>query len=197
VSLVIPVDDALALRLVQPQHAQEIAQAVASSREHINRWLPWATPGYDVGEARVWAQAMLKAFDERKAMALSVLEHGRVVGGSGWTDWRCQDNTDWQLSEASADVGYWLAKDAQGRGIMTRAVRALLDYGFGEVGLHRITVRAEPDNQRSCVLPERLGFTREGTMRHVFRWQDRWVDHQVYAMLAEDWPEARQRSVRG
>ena len=88
---------------------------------------------------------------------------------------------------ASADIGYWLIEDAQGRGIMTRVAHALVDYAFNDHGLHRLTIRAEPDNRRSWGVAERLGFRHEGTFRHVCRWNDRWVDHKLYAMLADDW----------
>jgi ribosomal-protein-serine acetyltransferase len=51
----------------------------------------------------------------------------------------------------------------------------------------RVEIRAAPENARSRAIPERLGFTQEGTLRQVERVDDRYLDNVVYAMLAEDW----------
>ncbi|MEM7626268.1 MAG: GNAT family protein [Planctomycetota bacterium] len=186
-SLIIPVDGEISLRLVAPEHAEEIVPVVRANIGYVGKWLPWCTDAYDVEGCREWAKASLRGFGERRQLPLSVLENGRVVGGCGWTDWRQEHRPDWNLMASSADIGYWLAEDVAGRGIMTRCVARLLDYAFSEVGLDRVTIRAEPDNRRSCGVPERLGFTHEGTLRHIARWGDRWVDHRLYAILREDW----------
>ncbi|MBB6430521.1 GNAT family N-acetyltransferase [Algisphaera agarilytica] len=190
-SLLIPVDDEVSLRLVQPHHAEEIYAAAMTSQESLYRWMPWCKPDLVVDDTRKWIATVLKEFGERKTMPLSVLEHGELVGGCGWSFWDEHDNTDWNLRSRTADIGYWLIDSARGRGIMTRAVRALVDYGFKEQGLHRITIRAEPENHSSWGVPERLGFTLEGTMRHVLEWNGRRIDHRCYAMIAEDWRDAQ------
>jgi ribosomal-protein-serine acetyltransferase len=92
---------------------------------------------------------------------------------------------DWRNSAGS--IGYWLAADAQGRGLMTRAVAACLDHAFAAWDLHRIEIRAAPDNARSRAVPERLGFVQEGILREAERHADRFGDLVVYAMLAADW----------
>jgi ribosomal-protein-serine acetyltransferase len=54
-------------------------------------------------------------------------------------------------------VGYWMSADYQGRGIMTDCCKALLNYGFGALGLNRIEIRARTDNVKSRAIPIRLG----------------------------------------
>jgi ribosomal-protein-serine acetyltransferase len=186
-SLLIPVDDHISLRFIAPQHAEELAGVVDANRSHLARWLPWATDSYAVEGVRAWIDVVTKGFGDRTELALSIVKDGAVVGGIGWTNWVTIDNADWGMRSSSADIGYWLAKDAEGQGIVTRATRSLIDYGFGEMQLQRITIRAEPENQRSWAVPERLGFQYEGTQRHVCYWKDRWVDHRCYAMLAKEW----------
>ncbi len=84
-------------------------------------------------------------------------------------------------------IGYWLSKDAQGKGIMTRAARALIDYGFEILDLNRIDIRAAVDNKKSRAIPERLGFNQEGILRQTEWLYDHYVDHVVYGMLANEW----------
>lgn len=184
-SFLIRVDDELDLRLIEPEHAQAVFDVVDTNREHVGRWMSWVELTHSVEDTHKYAERALRDFAERKRLALSILERGRIVGGTGWTDWKQGD--DIGVTFGSVDIGYWLAADATGRGIMTRCVKRLLDLAFDTYGLHRVTIRCEPDNERSGAVPRRLGFINEGTMRHICKWNDRWVDHDLYAMLAEDW----------
>ena len=93
----------------------------------------------------------------------------------------------------STELGYWLAESAQGRGTMTRAVSTLVDHAFSTWRLNRVAIRAAVDNRRSRAIPERLGFRREGVLRQVERVGGRFVDHVVYAILAEEWSRGRRR----
>jgi ribosomal-protein-serine acetyltransferase len=101
---------------------------------------------------------------------------------------------DWANRKAS--IGYWLAGDAQGRGVMTEAVRAYVDHAFGIWKLNRVTIEAAVENARSRAVAERLGFREEGVLREVERVGERMVDHVVYAMLAADWPRAAVKALR-
>ncbi len=74
---------------------------------------------------------------------------------------------------------------------MTRACRALVDYAFAKLQLNRVEIRCATGNLRSQAIPERLGFTREGTLREGEWLYDHFVDLIVYSMLAREWPNER------
>ena len=76
---------------------------------------------------------------------------------------------------------------SEGRGLVTRGVRALVDHAFGVWKLHRIEIQAAPENTRSQAVPLRLGFTREGVLRECERSGDRWLDGVIFALLASEW----------
>lgn len=182
-------DDDLELRLIEPEHASAMFEVVDANRAHVGRWMPWVELTHSAEVARAFAEQALRDFAERKQLQLSILERGRIVGAAGWVDWKqgSRDGVDY----GSADIGYWLIAEATGRGIVTRCLKRMLDLAFETYGLYRITIHCEPGNERSAAVPRRLGFTHEGTMRHVCKWNDRWVDHDLYAMLAEDWEAGR------
>jgi len=181
------VDDELLLRLVEPSQVQALYDVVDANREHIGRWLPWLTPDYCLADARENAERAVSDFAERKAMALSLVVGGRYVGRCGLVRWQQETLFAGRLVSAKAEIGYWLAADVVGRGLMTRAVRALTTYAFETYGLDRIKIVAEPDNVKSWGVAERLGYKLEGTHRCVARVDGRAVDHRVYAMLAQEW----------
>jgi len=187
-SFEIPVDDALTLRLIDPEYAEDIYAVVDANREHISRWLPWVEITRCADDTRNFAARQIESHAKGLSCSMTVFEHDKVVGGCGWNA-VAPNATLPNIQTDVADIGYWLVANAVGRGIITRCARALIDHTFNNTEIFRITIRAEPDNERSWAVPERLGFVREGTMRHICRWNGRWVDHHLYAMLREDWLE--------
>jgi len=92
---------------------------------------------------------------------------------------------DWANRKTS--IGYYVAKEAQGKGIVTRSVRAVLDYAFRELELNRVEIRCGVSNWKSRAIPERLGFTNEGIIRDGEWLYDHYHDLVVYSMLAREW----------
>ena len=62
-----------------------------------------------------------------------------------------------------------------------------MEHAFGELGLNRVSIACATENKKSCAVPERLGFRREGVVRQAERHYDHFVDHAVYATLASEW----------
>lgn len=95
---------------------------------------------------------------------------------------------DWDREVRSAEAGYDLVPSHWGRGIMTEALTAILDYGFDVMGLNRVQVLAMPRNARSLRLAERLGFVREGVLReHGHDESGALVDDVVLSLLRREW----------
>ncbi len=90
-----------------------------------------------------------------------------------------------------AELGYSLVVSAWGRGYANEAVSALLDWGFGTLGLNRVEADIDPRNGASARALHRLGFTREGHLR------ERWIvageksDSLIYGLLADEWNTRR------
>lgn len=187
--MIIPVDESLTLRLVEPHLAREAFAVIDRNRQHIARWMSWPSQSNSPADVEAWIAKTLAEFAQRKELAMFVLDNGRIIGATGWNGWTQGPVAGAEF--ASADIGYWLAKDATGRGVMTRCVAKLLDVAFDEYALHRITIRCEPGNDASSGIAKRLGFTLEGIMRHVCRYADRWIDHELYSMLADEWAERK------
>jgi ribosomal-protein-alanine N-acetyltransferase len=86
---------------------------------------------------------------------------------------------------------YTLRRDCWGQGYATEAVRALVDYGFAALDLHRVHADCDPANERSWRLLERLGMRREA---HHVEWmwlKGAWLDSYVYAVLEREWSDAQ------
>jgi len=94
---------------------------------------------------------------------------------------------DGHIRSRRVNIGYIINPAHLGRGIASEAVSAMLDFCFGELGLHRAQAFIHPDNNASIALAEKLGFSREGLLRDNLRVGDEWRNDLLYALLATDW----------
>jgi RimJ/RimL family protein N-acetyltransferase len=85
------------------------------------------------------------------------------------------------------DIGYGVRRDHQGRGIATESAALLLDFGFRDLGLHRIFAYHHPDNLASQRVLGKLGMQREGRLRENLLAHGTWRDSIVWAILDREW----------
>lgn len=173
------IDDEVVLKLVEKKDAEKIFQLTEKYRDYLREWLPWVDYTNKLEDTMDFVRASLKGYAENRNLNAVVLYKGETVGIAGY------NNIDWANKIAS--IGYWLGEDFQGKGIMTRAVKALTDYAFQELKLNRVEIRAATDNIKSRSIPERLNFVEEGLIRQAERLYNRYVDHVIYGILADEW----------
>lgn len=121
-----------------------------------------------------------RAFDEGTGIRWAIVDRrtGRYLGSCGF----------WRLvpEHSRAELGYELAPEAWGQGVMTEALAAVLEFGFGGMGLHSVEAHIHPENTGSRRVLEKLGFTREGYFRENY-WdvgEERFTDTAVYSLVA-------------
>lgn len=83
-------------------------------------------------------------------------------------------------------IGYWVGEPYSGRGYMSMALRGLVDYAFGELGLHRLEAACLPNNEASQRVLVKCGFKQEGYARSYLKINGRWADHVLFAMVDTD-----------
>ncbi|KJK75877.1 hypothetical protein H634G_09242 [Metarhizium anisopliae BRIP 53293] len=121
------VEGDLVLRRWKLSDAAELHAAASSSAVELARWMPWAADGYDLTKAQQFLDFTSKAWDNGESYDFAII------------------------------VGYWLAKEATGRGLATRAASLLTRTAFA-VGAEHVQIRHDERNHRSGAIPRRLGF---------------------------------------
>ena len=167
------------LRQFVPEDAATLFSVVARQREYLRRWLPWVDQTLSIDDVAQFISRAQAQYDEGRGPQAAILLDGALAGSVG-----CHP-IDWPNRNCS--IGYWIDSGLQGRGLVTRSSAAMLDYLFDELDLHRVEIRCGTGNQRSCAIPERLGFVREGVARESERVNDTWVDLVVWSVLAPEW----------
>ena len=182
------VESDLELRLLDEQDVAELFALTDRNRSHLREWLPWLDSNSSVADTRSFIHASLQQFADRRSLAAGIWFQSELAGVIGL------HAIDW--NNRSVAIGYWIGASFQGRGLVTRSCRALVEYVFAELGLNRVEISCAVENRRSRRVPERLGFSDEGLTRQTEWLYDHFVDHAVYRMLRSDWRLLRDQSHR-
>lgn len=182
------IDENISLRMFQERDAQEFYELTMNSKENLREWLGWLDFIHTVEDTDHHIKTSLHTFVENGGYPTSfaILYKGKIAGTISF-------NTI-NLMHKSGSVGYWLGQDYQGKGIMSKAFAAILSYGFRNLELNRIEVRAAAGNKKSRAIPEKFGFIKEGQIRQAEWLYDHFVDHIVYGLLAEEWQKQQRGS---
>jgi ribosomal-protein-serine acetyltransferase len=172
------VDDEIELRLVEERHIDALQAVIERNLDQLRRWMQWAQESASRDDLVSWVRLSLLRYAEGKGFYAAIWHRREIAGTLG---------LDIDQRERSAEIGYWLDKDLQGRGVITRSVRAVVGACFVELDLHRVEILCSTQNVRSCAVAQRLGFQQEGTLREAERIGDRYQDLAIYGMLASDW----------
>lgn len=174
----IPVAPGLRLVDLQLEDADELFSLTDVNRAYLRRWLPWLDHTRGVAATETFIRFATREASGGTARHFAIWEQQAIVGMCGY------NHID--TVNRNATIGYWLAAEAQGQGIMTRCVTALASFGFTKLDLHRQVIACAEDNRRSESVALRCGFVFEGVARDAEWLYDRFVNHRVHARLRTD-----------
>ena len=168
----------LRIRRLNMRDAQDIFRY--SRDPEVARHVLWDAHR-SIGDSRAYLRYMLRRYraHEPASWGIEWLETGRIIGTIGFM-WIQDEN-------ASAEVGYSLAREYWNRGIMTEALMAVIRYAFDGLDLNRVEAQHETTNPASGAVMRKCHMTREGTLRSRLFNKGRYVDVDLYAILRKDY----------
>jgi len=172
-NLKIKVDDEIELKEIDRNDATLIFGIIDREREYLQTWLPFIEFTHDVSYTQQFVDNYVDS--DRIDLTCGIYFHNQFVGLIGLKD----TDTDNQKTE----IGYWLSESFQGKGIVTRACKALIKFLFEKRGINRIQITVATENVKSKRIPERLGFHFEGIAREGELHERGFVDLAVYSLL--------------
>ncbi|MBN9483434.1 MAG: hypothetical protein BGO70_13210 [Bacteroidetes bacterium 43-93] len=173
------IDDSLLLRSYQLEDAAELFRSVNESRAHLRPWLVWVDATQKQEHSMQFIQQSLVQQHNQEALALGIFHNRKIIGGIGMHHW------DHVLEKAQ--LGYWISKEFEGRGIIHRCMLRFIDFLFDKVNLNKIELHFIPANKRSAAVAERLGFKIEGIIRDSYVQNGRFTDLVVTGLLKAEW----------
>jgi ribosomal-protein-alanine N-acetyltransferase len=179
-----------AIRPTSPDDVDEQVPLRRANRDHTAPWDPHRDESfYTVAGQHLELELDQRAWAAGTAFAFAVLamdDGDRIIGRVALAN---VVRGPWQ----NATLGYWIDRNAGGRGHASRAVRLALAYAFDHIGLHRVQPAIIPRNAASRRVAEKVGFRREGRALRYLKINGVWEDHDIYALTAEDWERMRTR----
>ncbi len=182
------IDDTLRLKVLGQSDAPGLFALIDANRSFLRQWLPWIDANASMNESISFIQSAELQQKENLSFQCGIYHHNALAGVVGF------HRIDW--INRIAEIGYWLGDEYQGKGIMTKSCRTLVNYAFLNFGLNRVQIRCASKNYRSQAVIQRLGFFEEGLLRQAEFLYDHYVDLIVYGMTADRWKSMYQSRLK-
>jgi ribosomal-protein-serine acetyltransferase len=131
-----------------------------------------------VADSKSYIESTLQQFAENYGFVAAICYDEKIVGTIGFNEINWHSRIGY--------IGYWLAESHRGQGLAMASCRSIIECGFQILDLNRMVIACGVENKRSQAIPQRLGFTHEGTARQAEWLYDHFVDHQIYSLLRSD-----------
>lgn len=157
--------------------AKALASAISNTKvqDNLRDGLPYP---YTEDDGKAYINAMLSE-DKNNTFAFAITANGKVIGSIGVFR---QSNIHRQTGE----LGYYIAEEYWGKGIMTKAVKQICKYVFDNSDINRIYAEPFSFNIASCRVLEKAGFKYEGTLRNNAVKNGKLIDMKMYSRLKTD-----------
>ncbi|MDP5274931.1 GNAT family N-acetyltransferase [Chengkuizengella axinellae] len=150
----------LLIRMPKPGDGQVVYEAINASITELKPWMPFAQKHQTSEDVEINIREAHINFLKREDLRLLVFlkETGQLVASTGL------HRINWSIP--SFEIGYWIDSRFSGKGYMTEAVQGITEFAAQELNARRIEVRCGSTNVKSRAIPEKLGYTLEGTFRN-------------------------------
>ena len=174
----IQIDNTTYIETVKLSNSQEVFNLVENSRDSLREWLPWVDFTKSANDIESYFQSCIDREKANNGFDLTINSNNKIVGLIGL------HKID--HSNKITSIGYWLPKQNEGKGFMTKSVKALCNYCFNSLNLNRIEISCASDNVKSQNIPKRLNFKLEGTLRQREIIHGKHLDHNLFSLLKNE-----------
>jgi len=174
------IEGPILIRALRQEDVSPLYEAARESIAEVSPWLPWCHENYSIEETREFIASRELASQSGEWYSFGIFEKdgGRFLGGVGINF----INRVHQM----ANLGYWVRTSAAGRGIATKATRAVARFAFEQIGLNRIEIVAAVGNIPSQRVAEKAGAVREGVLRKRLLIRGESQDAVMFSLVKED-----------
>ena len=165
------------LRPLSLKDADELFALTIKNKNHLKRFLTWIKDDCSIDDTKKFIIESLEKETSGKILPRAIVSNNKIIGMVGLNGINQDKN---------AEIGYWIDEGEQGKGIVTEATKRIITQGFNELNLNRIGLRCAVINTKSCAIPKRLGFTKEGISRQTVLIQDKFLDMEIWSILNDE-----------
>ncbi len=176
----IKVNEHIILKEISRNDAADIFYTINSQRSYLETWLPFVAYANEPADTEAFIESVLANQEENREYVFVIRYDDEFAGIIGFKD------TD--KINRKTEIGYWLSKHFQKKGIITLSLKQLLKLAFDKLEINRVQIRCAVGNTASSNIPKRLGFIFEGIEREGEHLRTgRYSDLEVYSLLKRDY----------
>lgn len=177
----IPVTEELILRTYEADDAVALFDAIGRNRQHLGPWLDWVSRTTKPEHSLQFIKQSEQDVRHQQALAMGIFYKGQIIGGLGMHQW------DHVVKKAQ--VGYWLSREHQGKGILAQCMQPFLSFLFDKLNLNKVEVHFVAANKRSAKVAERMGCRIEGVLRQGAMRNGVIEDVVIAGLLKNEWKQ--------
>lgn len=177
--MVLTVDDDIVLETVDLKDAQKRYEIIIENKGYLRQWLGWLDFYNCVDDVINYTKLCQQRIEKKEAYIFSIYYKNEYVG--------CIEIQNIDHRNKKCEIGYWIAQNASGKGIMIRSCQRVIEYIFNEIGLNKINIFTATKNFKSQAIPQKLGFVKEGTLEDNECLYGNFVDNFVFGLTKENW----------
>jgi ribosomal-protein-serine acetyltransferase len=172
------VNEKVRLESLDLSMAEVVFKTIERDRQFLREWLPFIDATTVISDTEAFIKSFVLQKEKKRDEVFAIWYNEEFAGLIGFKD------TDW--INHKTEIGYWLARPMQGKGIMTASVSSLLNYAFKKMGINRIQIKVAKGNVKSERIPSRLEFCYEGTEREGELLHGKYHDLNIFSLLKTD-----------
>ncbi len=180
------IEPSIYLKLMEKEDAEALFTAIHANRHHLSTWLPWIESTRSVLDTEAFITDNLRKYARKENLITGIWQESSLIGCIGFNEIN--------YATKKATIGYWLSARHQGKGIITRACRILIEFAFNELQLEKIEILCALNNLKSRAVPQRLHFIEEDILPNHMRLTKEYVDIVLYSTDRHHWLNSNQHT---
>jgi ribosomal-protein-serine acetyltransferase len=173
------IDDGLEIAILEPYMAKDLYLLVTNNLERLKPYFAFANEPVTLESTRQYILYYLDGLKTGENETFGIFYEGKLAGEIGF---------GYILQEhKKATFIYWIGKEFEGKGIVSRCARFLIDRAFSIHGMNRVSILADSSNYNSRKVAERLGLKYEGVERGAEKIGEHFNNLAMYSVLKDEW----------
>ncbi len=168
------VDEEINLCLINENFVPRYVRLAKDNFDYLSEWLAWPRNCKTEEDFKSFVKDSLHKYAERSSLVCAIEYKGIIIGTAGY------NTIDFELKKV--EIGYWIAADVQGKGIVTRVCKHLISYAFSDLKMDKVQISVAVGNVASRAVCDRLGMTTEGIITNEEKVGSRILDHVIYGL---------------
>lgn len=173
------VDSQIVLKEIELSDAEDIFKLIDSDRENLRIWLSFVDSTKEIEDTKDFIRSILFLPGDIRDFVAVIIYNEQKIGLIGFK------LTD--FVNKKTEIGYWISKEFENKGIVTKSVVKMIDYAFNNLELNRIQIKCGIGNEKSSKIPKKLNFKFEGIERSAELLNGKFIDAEVYSILKDEW----------